>query len=213
VETWLTCWPPGPLDRQKTSSTSFGRHRCRRDLPARLTGGQVRGLPRKRAECRAFLVEGSWCAARNTDARQPYSRHCLKTACFPCARIPQISTTTFSGAAELRTTKARQVALQPTETAPGVAPRHRAPSWLGQAAPASTAGNEKRGLRPVTLRPPAPPALRRWPGRGRRAARGRFPTSLFVLARGRDPRFPAPRADNVPGNRVWWRVDPSARPR
>jgi hypothetical protein len=26
VETLLTCWPPGPLDRQKTSSTSFGRH-------------------------------------------------------------------------------------------------------------------------------------------------------------------------------------------
>ena len=25
VETLLTCWPPGPLDRQKTSSTSFGR--------------------------------------------------------------------------------------------------------------------------------------------------------------------------------------------
>ncbi|MEY3479494.1 MAG: hypothetical protein RIQ71_269 [Verrucomicrobiota bacterium] len=28
VETLLTCWPPGPLDRQKTSSTSCGRHGC-----------------------------------------------------------------------------------------------------------------------------------------------------------------------------------------
>ena len=28
VETLLTCWPPGPLDRQKTSSTSFGCHGC-----------------------------------------------------------------------------------------------------------------------------------------------------------------------------------------
>jgi hypothetical protein len=26
VETLLTCCPPGPLDRQKTSSTSCGRH-------------------------------------------------------------------------------------------------------------------------------------------------------------------------------------------
>jgi hypothetical protein len=37
VETLLTCWPPGPLDRQKTSSTSFGRHGYM-PRPSRWTG-------------------------------------------------------------------------------------------------------------------------------------------------------------------------------
>ena len=40
VETLLTCWPPGPLDRQKTSSTSLGRH-GRIPRPSRRTGWET----------------------------------------------------------------------------------------------------------------------------------------------------------------------------
>ena len=40
VETLLTCWPPGPPDRQKTSSTSSGRH-TRIPRPSRQIGSRT----------------------------------------------------------------------------------------------------------------------------------------------------------------------------
>jgi hypothetical protein len=40
VETLLTCWPPGPLDRENTSSNSSGRTPRRRIRPAE-SGSEV----------------------------------------------------------------------------------------------------------------------------------------------------------------------------